>query len=285
MRVSYLIMPLCLLMLWGCEDVVDVQYNVPSGIIYNVDAFINDGLDTQTISIVESPNFLDNSQPVPVADALVSVTDSNGNEIVFTHQGEGLYIWVPGAAGLALSAQVPTGLRIQIGTHAYTAESLAGDVPSIDSLTFIEDDFPFAEEGAVNADFWATDIAGQNNYYWAKMSLNGRYLDETYAQNKLALNGAYDESADNIQFIPPVRTFTLEDAVLGDMVHIELWGIDSLSYEFLGESFELLNNQGQFAVPYYNPRCNLIPETGSRAVIGWFGTGKIATLAREFDLE
>lgn len=268
----------------SCEDVVDIDYNVPTGTIYNIDAFINDGSFTQTIQILESPNFLDNSEPIPVENAEILVKDHLGNVYEFRHQTDGLYTWTPDSLGILISTQEPTELTVTIGSSSYKALNIAGNVPSIDSLTFEEDDFAFAEEGAVVAEFWATDVANEDNYYWAKMAVNHSYLDDTYDQNKLAHNGAYDESSDDIQFIPPVRSYDLE-AANGDTVRMELLGINLDTYEFLSETFELRQNSGQFAVPYYNPRCNLIGNENSAEVIGWFGVARVSTFERVYDLE
>jgi hypothetical protein len=286
-NIIYLIACISVFSLVACEDVVEVDFDNGSGTYLNIDAMLNNLPRQQCVRLVETSGFVNATAPQPVTGATVVLSDANGTEYAFTDaDADGCYTWAPSAGQSTFGQEVGTVYTLSVTAKGttYTATTTIAKVPTIDSMGYESEPAFFGDGTEHNAIFYARDLLGQTDYYWVKTFINGQAADGNLSRNKLAIDGAYDEgTSDGLLFIPPIRYFAsanFEDDdpqfLPGDTLRAEIHAIDKATNVFLAKSVELLNNGGQFAVPYYNPGNNFTASVARPKVLGWFNIANVA---------
>lgn len=273
---------------FSCEDVVNVDFQNQTGNYLNIDALINNQSHQQHIRLTQTSGFINASAPTPVLGASVEVRDGNGSIFTFLDgDNNGIYTWSPSVQqpNLGQTPSISYTLKVVSSGTTYTSASTLARVPAFDSMSYEKRLGPLGRDSLSLGIFYAKDLRGQTDFYWVKSFVNGVRTSNVIDQNKLPIDGAYDEgTSDGILFIPPVRYFINSNYkekepnfIAGDTLRAELHAIDRATHVFLTKSAELLNNGGQFAVPYYNPGNNITSSASGAKVLGWFNVANVAS--------
>lgn len=268
----------------SCTDPIDIELDEGTPQL-NVDAFIDDQDIVQRIRIVETTNYFDNGTVNAIADATVTIADNDGNTYPFSHTKDGYFESESTGAEMIKGNQEYT-LKVVVGERSYLATSNTLAPPPIDSLTFdeISGDGPGALNGYIGY-FWATDIPGEENFYWIKAFRNDTFLSDPNFLNTAQNAIQEGDAGDGLQFIPPIAQgiTTFPDIYQkDDKVRVELHSISIGTYLFLAEARTQITNGGLFAEPPYNVRTNIENVNGSteskEQAVGWFSTSMVSSI-------
>ena len=296
-----LILSVTALLLGACEDTIspDLQEAPP---ILIIDAFLNDLDSIQTIRIVQSQAYFDNSPLSGVTGASVTVTNSNGAIYIFEEAEEGLYQWDPVSNGPIAEVQDSLVLNITIGEDQYQASSKMNRVPEIDSITFRFEEENLFLPDSYFAEFWSRDMVGPGDTYWIKSYKNGVYLNQPNEIN-IAYDAGFSEggNVDGLIFIPPIRDLInpfeedendefvspFED---GDSVYVEIHSITNETFRFLNDLRIQTDRPGGFAelfaVPLSNAPTNIIYKGNRQGVVvaGFFNVAAVKSAGKRLDV-
>ena len=291
---------------WSCEDVIDIELPTSDPVVV-IDAWITDKPETQTIKVLKSLPYFENSFLPGLNEATVRVEDMTDNVVYDFSKGEedGTYIWEPditrptfGKIGNDFK------LMVQLGTTLYEAYSSMNRVPQIDSIAYRFEEGNSFFPDSYFAQFYALDPLGQGDTYWIKAWKNGKYLNQPSEINiSYDAGGSPGAIVDGIIFIQPIRDGInpfdqdendefLSPYEPGDSVYVELHSINYDSYTFLNEVAIQTDRPGGFGELFAQPLANvssniLIADESSEAVkaIGFFNLSAVSALGRRLDPE
>lgn len=288
-RYSWSILLIVAIVYQSCETVIDIPLENGETLLV-VDAWLNTGLEKQTIKLTYSQEYFENEFSPAVEGALVSITGNAGETITFVEEGNGNYSFSPGLDNsIGIFSDVYT-LDISIDGFIYTSEATINNVPQIDSITqeFRENEL-FFDDG-IYLQFFARDLPGVGDTYWIKTFKDDQYLNKPIEIN-IAFDAAFDSGApfDNITFIPPIREAIHEvnDSLsfvpweVGETVKVEIHSISNVAFNFMETTRDQLLNglNGIFAEPLANTIGNIQSSDG-REALGIFNIAKISTLQK-----
>jgi hypothetical protein len=277
----------------SCEDVISVEPEFAEDQMV-IDAWIDNRSIPQEIKITRSQQYFDNSRPVGLDDASVSVARNDGEVFSFINQGDGRYIWSPQAdEGLGDVGQTFT-LQIDLGSESFTAQTTIQRVPTVDSITqeFRENEI-FLDDG-IYLEFFARDPSGTGDAFWVKAFKNGEFLNNA-SQMNLVFDAGFDAGSqlDGIIFIPPIREFINEldeDDIdtpwnPGETCKVEIHSLSLNAFNFLEIARDQINNGGNgiFSLPLANTRTNITNNSGGLEPLGLFNIA--AVTSREITVE
>jgi hypothetical protein len=213
-RLKILLTVLSLAMCSSCEKVIDMDLNQSSPVVV-IEGGISNEAGPYTIRITQSINFDDRNVFPPVSDAVVAVSDSEGNHELLTEVSPGLY-------ETETTAGVPGRtytLEVMLNGRSYTATSTMPDPVSLRDLSIEEGGFIGEKEKEVIA--WFQDARGQKNYYRFRATNGSLPFSRPHTFEDKAYDGAYiryaiepDENSDALRIEP------------GDSIEVELHGVD-----------------------------------------------------------
>jgi hypothetical protein len=256
--------------LLSCETTIHPELE-QAGKIIVVDAWVNQKMERQTISVTRSQPYFDSSTPEKISDAEVVVHDLTTGEVYLFEEGDDAYYWQPTSSPFgAIGHQYR--LTVTVDGETFEAFSRLGRVPPIDSIefSFNKKDILVSED-YFTAEFKALEPAGVGDTYWIKAWKNGHHLNKPGE-----LNMTYDasftsgQSVDGQQFIIPIRKDFInpldqnpekENEILppyevGDSVYVEIHSIDPMAYEFLFGVYFHITRPGGFAELFSMPLAN-----------------------------
>ncbi|TAD98339.1 MAG: DUF4249 domain-containing protein [Bacteroidetes bacterium] len=272
-----------LLLLSSCEDVIQVTLDQGASQL-TVDGWITDQAGVQTIRLIKTKPYFDNSPANPANNASVKVTDSDGMVYDFTDsKGDGNYTWTPKNNEKIGKIGKTYTLNINFEGESYQAVTKIGRVPAIDSIgyEFQEKTLQFSKEGYL-ANFYATEPKGSGDCYRIKSYRNG-VLNNKIRDIVIAYDAGTSDGAntDGILYILPLRrSISRPDSLyqVGETVKVELLSITEDAFYFFSEARNQLNNGGLFARPPANVRTNIknVNPNGKKAT-GYFGASAVST--------
>lgn len=265
----------------SCEDVIDVDLDEGTPQL-NVDAFLNNLNTEKRIRLQMTAPYFDNSAKNYVEDATVSIADDMGGQWNFTYDKDGFYV-MEDTAGFIRNGYTYT-LFIKRSAGDFVATSTCMATIPVDSIRYedlSEDGGGFGDEEGYFAEFYATDIVGEENFYWIKHYRNGAYSNAAGDIN-ISADGGAGEDTDGFTFIPPIR-FAINDFEeayeLGEKIRLEIHSINEATYEFLSQVQVQMTNGGLFADPPYNVTTNVENISGSKEpadlAVGWFSVSMV----------
>jgi hypothetical protein len=276
----------------GCEDVIDLKTTTgPTQLV--VDGWINNQPGKQTITLTWSAAYFDNSAPKPVLGAKVTVTDDLGKVYAFTDSSNtGQYTWGKLQTDTLGRIGRKYTLRVEHEQEVYTAKSEIKRVPKIDSLTYINETFPFepdkGQKKGYILEFYARDFVGTGDTYWIKPIKNGKVIVDKAINLSIAYDAAFSAGApsDGLIFIQPIRRSVTVDSLYqaGNHVGVELHSITNEAFYFIQQVQEQSNNGGLFATPLTNIKSNVSnADPNGRKPLGYFGASAVSRMETIID--
>lgn len=285
---------LAALTLTSCEDVINLETaNGTPQLV--VDGWLTNQAGQQSITLSWSGAYFDNSTPKPVTGAVVTVTDDKGKVYNFEDaDGDGKYLWGKTNADTLGHVGRTYSLKVVNGTDTFTAKSELKRVPTVDSVVYRHEKWPFEpdkgpREGYV-AQFYARDIEGVGDTYWIKPVIRGKAVVDKGENISIAYDAAFGAGApsDGLIFILPLRESITTDSLYsaGAEVGVELHSITYEAFEFLKQVSEQAANGGLFATPIANVRSNVInADPNGPKALGFFSTSAVSRKETVIDPE
>jgi hypothetical protein len=301
---KYILLFSALIALWSCEDNITVELEKADPVVV-IDAWINNKPETQTIKVLRTIPYFQNTFLPGFNEATVQVEDLTDNVTYNFEKSDedGAYIWEPTGTQPTFGKIGNTyKLVVQLGSGIYEATSSMNRVPEIDSISFRfekgNDFFPDSYFAGV----FARDFAGPGDTYWIKAWKNGKYLNQPGEINiSFDAGGSPGATVDGIVFIQPVRDGINpfdqdeEDNFLpayepGDSVFVEIHSINYDSYIFLNEVAIQTDRPGGFAELFAQPLANVSSNisvssetpTATKA-IGFFTVSAVSADGKRLD--
>lgn len=296
-----------LILLSSCDDIINVETGTSDPVL-NIDAWVNDKSETQTISLTFTQDYFDNENlPPAVTGATVLITNQLGQEFSFTEDYEaqdGSYRWTPPTGQTLGKAGDTFTLTVTYNGETFVATSAMGRVPMIDDITFEQMDIenPRDDEKYYQAEFWADDPEGKGDTYWIKTYKNGTLLNKASEVN-VAYDAAQSEGSnvDGVTFISPIRQginandedddgFPVSPLNITDSVYVEIHAITYASFTYLNEVITQTDRDGGLSelftsTPLANVSTNIVNLDGNgSAVVGFFNTSTVSGYGEKFNL-
>ncbi len=286
---------------FACEDTVTVNLENASPVL-NIDAWINNKPQTQTIELTLSQSYFDSSKPKGVKGASVLVTDEKGNVFLFAEstKQDGIYEWSPSSGSFG-EIGVTYSLTVNYNGEKFVSSCKMARTTRIDSITFkVEKGQGPGADDIDKASFWARDQIGAGDCYWIKTYKNSALLNLPRD-----INRAYDAGIaptgnfDGLTFLQPIREAIspqqdedsngniLSPYKKGDSVYVEIHSISQLAFNYLGELRTQTNRPGGiaelFSTPLANVSTNINNENpkGSQ-VVGFFNVAAVSGLGKRY---
>ena len=280
--------------LTSCEDVINLDTaNGPSQL--EVYGWLTNQPGEQAIKLSWSQAYFDNNTPKPVLGAEVTVTDDKGKVYKFEDaDADGKYTWGKTTADTLGHVGRTYSLKVVNGTDTFTSKSELKRVPTVDSVVYRHEKWPFEpdkgpREGFV-ASFYSRDLEGEGDTYWIKPVIRGKAVVDKAVNISIAYDAAFGAGApsDGLIFILPLRESITTDSLYsaGAEVGVELHSITYEAFEFLKQVSEQAANGGLFATPIANVRSNIInaDPKGPKA-LGFFSTSAVSRKETVIDPE
>jgi hypothetical protein len=268
MRISALGL-LAMIFITACEKTVllDLDQTAPQIVI---EGLVTNQPGYQFVKVSRSANFYQSGKTPRVTDATVTVTDEDGNEIIFIHNPNNH----PDSAGYYLPSSPFAGeigktytLLVEADGQEYTAQDKLFSVTTMDSLKY------FVNVGEMS------DPKIKNRYYELVM-----YAKEPQATQDFYLFKFYRN--DTLNLYNPSDIYFADDKTLGEKINgvpspvyyavgdtarVEVYSLSRIGFVFYNDLYNLLNNDGgMFSPPPANPRTNL-----SNGALGFFQVSAI----------
>lgn len=288
----------------GCDDVISVDTGSASQIL-NIDAWVNNKSQTQTISLTLTQDYFDNSDLPPAASgASVTITDNNGTVFTFqedTVANDGSYRWKPVSEEILGETGNTYTLKVIYKGETFAASCITGRVPQIDSITFAEqENAPDNGKYYYQAEFWAKDLTGKGDTYWIRTYKNGELLNKA---SELTI--AYDAAStsgtdfDGVTFLSPVRKGInakdedddgqpLPALLTSDSIYVEIHSLTDAAFNYINEVKTQTDKQGGLAelftsTPLANVSTNITNTSGkSSSVVGFFNVAVVSGKGKKF---
>ncbi|NRD21114.1 DUF4249 domain-containing protein [Winogradskyella eckloniae] len=227
-KVIYLVI-LCTT-LYNCEDVIDVDLNEtePRLVIEaSIDWYKNTTGNSQSIKLSLSAPFFEDVVP-PANDAIVHITDSNGNLFSFIEEGNsGIY----NTTNFTPVIDETYTLIVNYNNEIYTATETLKSVVPIDYIEQNNEGGFLGDEIEIKVYF--TDPLNIDNYYFFEY-----YSDISDSPN---LDVAEDRFIDGNQIF---GFYSEEDLSAGNELTIRHYGVSRQYYEFMNILLQQGNNDG-----------------------------------------
>jgi hypothetical protein len=259
--VEFVLALLMLLVLSGCQKVINVDLNEASPHIV-IEGLINDQRGPYTVTISKSGSYF--NQPVlqMVSGAEVTITDSFGTLDSLTEFSAGVYLTskTRGIPGRTYT------LKVVSENQEYDGTSTMLSHVDIDSLPLVKSTSQRLDLGGNNRNpnhveihcFFKDPV--EKNFYRLKVSKNDSINTQSYR--------LYDDQYTNGE----ESELRVAYATVGDTFRVELLSLDQSTYEYYRTLSDLLFTNPIFGSTPANPNSNL-----SNGALGFFGACAIST--------
>lgn len=243
---TLMIWPAALLLLVGCEEVVTIELK-ESAPQYVIEGVISDLPAPAQVSISTTLNFYEETLFEGVSDALVSLSDNVGNDLLLNEVSPGIYrsdslVGVPGRT---------YSLLVTIGNRAFSAVSTMPQKVAFDSIYVATERFPGQDYLMPYAMF--RDPAGVKNFYRFRLFVNDvfqKMVDiehDEYTDGLVVRRGVYyfgstdNNDPDDDDGLKP-----------GDKVRLEMQCIDKPVFRYFYTLANVLSGDAEPANPESN---------------------------------
>ncbi len=220
MRITGVILLLAVILFTSCEKVIDYDLDTSESAIV-IEANLTDSKDPFTVTITKTTPYFENSKPVQVTGATVSVKPDNGKQRYFTEVSPGIYQM----SKINAVPRIWYSISIEYEGITYSARSYLNDfVPLVDcTLTYFEG-YGFFDSG-YKINCFIKDPPNVENYYRIKMYMNGKVVNN---------EGEIDVYSDKL-FDGKVIGLVQNSSVVfdkNDTVIVEVQSIDKAAYNY-----------------------------------------------------
>ncbi len=292
---------LSIILFTSCEDVIEVDLPANEEKLV-VDGQLSNRAGVQTLKLMISQPYFNNSTPPPATGATAKVTDNEGNIYEFKQRLDSLnkptifFEWAPKGNEKFGKTGNTYLLEVNFRGETYLSSTKMNRIPAIDSLIYVFKDNTGQPSG--NADepkkgfrpeFYARDLQGIGDCYYIK----GYRFDK--ATNKWRLQreeAAYDAAfqpgarADGLVFILPLRRAIGNQLFNeGDSSRVELFSVSEDHFYFLRAAENEEQNQGLFATPPATFLTNIVNKNpnSTKKALGWFSVAGFSTYSTIID--
>ncbi|MEM6523143.1 MAG: DUF4249 domain-containing protein [Bacteroidota bacterium] len=275
-KIAISIATLLSLIMISCDEEIDLTLDSPPNRLIvegRVEKIIGETDYEQQIVLSTLNDFFDQSQTPKVTDAVVKVSDSKGNEYLYSHDES-----IPGR-------YINSNLRGKVGeTYQLTIEwqgevfeaqeTLISVAPLSRVYQKFEEENTF-EDGGIKVAIDFTDPEGVDNYYFWELFSEGKNqitADPGNSGNVIAKDEFYDGQTIEGYFPNEERVY-----LPGDKVTVRHIGISEEHYDFLFLLFEQTGQTGQLIdVPPALIKGNIRNLTNPENIaMGYFGASEI----------
>ncbi|MFT5821944.1 MAG: hypothetical protein ACI8ZM_003200 [Crocinitomix sp.] len=244
---------------FSCEKVIDIPLNEADQEIV-VEAVGRNYLGESYVLLSKTGSVYDNTNFEKITDAVVTVTDQDGLETVFTHDpsSPGKYM-APAFEAMPNSSY---SLSVVTADLTLSSSSITNSLPVLDSLNYFVVPPGFGSTDTTFLLFYNfVDNGDETNFYRVKAWVNDT-LDNNYYIGDDVLGNGQPVSA-------PLFSTEIKSK---DTVHIELLSMDEATYKYL-----LTLNSNLTSGPFGAVPAN--PVTNIDNAIGYFGVYMVDTMS------
>jgi hypothetical protein len=245
-----------LLLFTACEKEIDLDLADQSGQIV-IEGNVTDQPGPYYVQVTRSVAFTQTNQYPAIAGATVTISDNTGKKDQLVYEGNGRYK----TNTLTTTPGNTYTLTVSVDGTTYTAVSKLPQSVPLDSLK--QDSIKFGGEVRYAIRPMYTDPASPGNSYRFIISVNGKS------------NKAYNLNSDNIdngkvnqRAFPIINDDDLEEVNKGDVITVEMHGLDAAIYTYYNALSEIVGRGG---VTPANPPSNI-----SGGALGRFSAHTVA---------
>lgn len=230
-----LILSVCVLALFSCQKVIDVDLNESNPVIV-IEANFRAEDSTVLVRITQTSNYFDNSASPEINSASVTITDHVGNPTVIPSIGNGKY---------ELSSYAPIfnttyTLTVAYNDESYSALCSMNSPVQLEDITYQYFDGFFGSDGGYVPFLNYQDPQNTEDYYAIILSRNDTLyntLDDIFLQDDMLTNGNFVQRP----------LFGNSFYQLDDSVHMELRTIDKRIFNYISETQSISGGQNSAA--------------------------------------
>lgn len=254
---TYIILAIILLGSTACEKVIDIDLKSVEN-KYVIEAMVTDEAGGAKVLISQTKNFSDNNDFNGVADAVVTITDNEGNTSTLQESSQGIYddATLAGIPGRTYS------LSIKIDDETFTSTTVMPEIINMDSL-YITEDYLFGEvRKSANVEY--IDPVGKGQSFRFILYNNGVKSKSIYIQD--------DEYSDGNDQLVRLRSpgDDEEEMKSGDIIKVEMLAIDPAVYKYWNSFLSGGASGSSNTASPANPTSNI-----SGGVLGYFSAHNV----------
>lgn len=278
---------LCLLVFFGCKDVVEVKISKKGGGDLVVNAFFEvDNLSHKVVTLSRSDNYEGQFKEIKEGGAKVSVVRNDGFSITFFEFSEGKY-----SPLLNSSIKIDTNYFLRIETEdgkLYESDFQKAPNPVCpDSIRFLtqaylsNNGFQFFLSDPPKTIFPAItfiDRKGEENYYAWNVFKGGKLITDIFNMKLLDDSGIVDGSRLSFDFLWFNHVF-----LPNERVRFEQLTLNKETFEYLTSLKNLTESSSPFSSPAYlrsNIQCLSNPN---EKVLGFFSLSSACQLSKIYE--
>lgn len=260
-------------LLTGCGKPVELDVKLKAAQAQiNIFGRLDDNDQTDDyIMVRKSVSYLHPADNVYVQDATVSVKDENGNIIVFTHIGQGMY--TPPAVYSGIVVGKSYTMEVLYNGTSYTATSVAELMTTTPEINPFERDSvakrnlqnSFGDTTGYVVSLFMRDDPTIKNYYYINVFRNDTLVTSSLPSEGRSLVYTFDDSYLDGS-VGAMETTLFNKFQLGDKVKVDLYTINYQTLKFY-ESLDIqANNSGSI---FDGPPANIVGNI-SNGALGYF---------------
>jgi len=270
MKRAFVIALFSVLIFSGCEKTVLLDLDQMSSKVV-IEGLVTNQPGYQFVKVSKTAGFYESGATPRVTNAIVSISDDQGNEFMLTHnpnnQADSMGYYTPITPFVGVLGRT-YHLTVNIDGERYEAEDKLYNVTAIDSLEYQVNDDERAdpkEEGKFyEVLMYAKEPQETSDYYLFKFFRNDSLKIYNPTDIYFADDKTLGEEINGVQtpvFYAP-----------GDSARVEMYSLSRIGFVFYSDLFNLINNDGgMFSPPPANSRTNL-----SNGALGFFQVSAVA---------
>jgi hypothetical protein len=286
MKAKLFLLPLLMLVLFSCNDVVQVELDEGAR-LYVIDAFINDNGSKQVVKIHYNDKYFGDTEAPPVDGAQVTITDLNDNlDYTFKDAGNGNYVHESADTNTIARTGHQYRLSVKIEGTTYTALTVQKRTAGIYNINYQYNDGKgggFSRPGPPHYMCFlsAKDKADDNpDFYWIKTFRNDTLFSAPSDIN-ISIDGTNGEikglDVDSTYFTEPIIFLGFKTYPPGSTCKVEIHSLTREAYYFFLQAATQINNAGLFATTPENVKTNIVTPTDAKyKAVGWFNMATVS---------
>ncbi|MFC3881632.1 DUF4249 family protein [Algoriphagus namhaensis] len=251
------------LLLFGCQEQVDLPLATIDGLVPVIEAEWTNEPIFNEVKMSLAQNYFDNTEPVIIADATVSISIPGTEEVIPFIFVNASNSYKPVSDRRVAEVGETYELKIEWKDNLYVSRGLMLEPPTLDSLTYkFEEERTFRDEGYYISAYGKIPFK-EDNFYRIKIIQNDTLLNDrddyllfddtfglTFFEEGLELNYAFEAK---------------------DRIRLVLYRLNEPVYDYFNQLVGLLfTDGGLFSPPPQNPDTNIVTQRGNDRAEGYF---------------